>query len=130
MKESLLAGLVALPLVVWLARRALREPVGRHGIRPGCRRFGTARDIRRHRRRARVRVYERTFRSRIVTVTHHALTDATARYRVANLLDGHTVEVPWALLSRAWSAAGPSAPNRSMTASPSRMITVGTDSTP
>lgn len=88
---TILAALLATPLVVALAVRALREPlVGRHSRWRGVG-YGTVHEMRRHRRwrHGGRHTYPGTFaanRARRAAATCHRLRGATRRYRVANLV--------------------------------------------
>jgi hypothetical protein len=102
---TLIGFALGLPLA-WRVRRVYSGPGGRHHIRRGCLRYGTAREIRRHIRGGRVLTHARTFRSRVIAVASHELTARTARYWVVNLLAERTLEIRRSLL------AAPAAPTR------------------
>jgi hypothetical protein len=58
-----LGGLAVSVVLAWRVQHEYRGPGGRHHIRRGCLRFGTAREIRRHIRGGRVYTHACTFRS-------------------------------------------------------------------
>lgn len=95
---AVLVGLVLGGLLAWRVQREFRGPGGRHGVRRGCLRFGTAREIRRHIRGGRVLTHALTIRSRVVRVASHELTARTERYWAVNLLADRTVEIKRSLL--------------------------------